>query len=123
MFEKMSCLLATLASIVLCVAPVVSTQDLTGAGSTSLLQSQGWTVLLPLGFPVLIAALPLARLPAAGKTATRVASAVLLSCFVLIGIASVGWFYAPSAVLMIIAAIIQCLDLRSLLSRHSSRPS
>lgn len=105
MFVKLSFSLAIVAFGLLCFGPTVATLGLSGAGRSSLLENQGSAVIIPLLIPVLLAALPLARLPAARKTTVCVVSAVLLSCFVVVGRLSIGMFYAPSAALMVIAAV------------------
>jgi len=99
MLVKLSLLLAIVASGVLCLAPTVATLSTPGPIGTrhvNLLESQGWSVTIPLAIPILIAALPLAPLPERLDAAARVASATLLSCFVMLGLLSIGIFYAPS---------------------------
>lgn len=72
--------------------------------SRSLLQTEGPSVLVAAGLPVLVALAPLAF--AAGRQAQRaaVASAVLLAVFVVIAGFSIGLFYLPAAVAAIVVA-------------------
>jgi len=102
---KLSFFLAAVASVVLCFGPTVATLGPNGSDRVSLLENQGWGVMITLAIPVLLAALPLAPLPARLKAAARVVSAALLLCFVALGVLTVGIFYVPSAALMIIAAV------------------
>lgn len=69
---------------------------------TTLIQENGWGVLLPVTTPVLIcvAAWLLHR-----KRPARSIAAILITAFVVVAGFSIGLFYAPSAVAMIIAAI------------------
>jgi hypothetical protein len=74
--------------------------------STNLLEEEGpWAVAL-VAFPVLVAAVPMVgeRLRP-GSRALRVVAAVALWLFVVLGLASIGWFFAPSAIAMTLAAI------------------
>ncbi len=107
MLVKLSFSLAIIASGVLCLAPTgatLSTPGPIGPRYVNLLESQGWSVTIPLAIPILLAALPLAPLPERLNAAARLVAATLLSCFVMLGLLSIGIFYAPSAVVMIIAA-------------------
>ena len=65
--------------------------------SRSLLQTEGASVLVAAGLPVLIALLPLAF--AAGRHARQVEilSIILLSAFVILGGFSIGLLYLPAA--------------------------
>ncbi len=108
MFVKLSFFLAIVASGGLCLAPTAATLSTPGPIGTrhvNLLESQGWSVTIPLAIPILLAAFPLAPLPERLNAAARVVSGTLLSCFVMLGLPSIGIFYAPSAVVMIIAAV------------------
>ena len=81
MLVKLSFFLAIVASGVLCLAPTVSTLSTPGPigiRHVSLLESQGWSVTIPLAIPVLLAAWPLAPLPARLTAAARIVSAALL---------------------------------------------
>lgn len=70
----------------------------------SLLQTNGWTVVLPLGIPVVLAG---AGVLAAVRQARRwlVVIAALLGAFVVLGALSVGIFYLPAEAVMIVAAV------------------
>lgn len=69
-------------------------------GHATLLDVNGPRILLPLGFPVLVALVPL-LLP---LRTLRIVAAVLLGGFCALGALSIGWFYLPSALTMVIAA-------------------
>ena len=68
----------------------------------SQLEVDGWDAAIPLAVPVLIAAIPLS-VRGRWKRSVRVATAVLLGAFVIAGILSVGQFYLPATVAMIVA--------------------
>lgn len=103
----MSLVLALAVSTVLLVTPSyssISTESVVDPASGSvrrsvteghrtLLDVNGPRVLLPLGFPVLVALVPL-LFP---LRALRVGAAVLLGGFCILGALSVGWLYLPSA--------------------------
>lgn len=74
--------------------------------STTLLKQEGLVAVALVAFPVLVAALPMAgdRLRP-GSRALRVVAAAALWLFVLVGLASIGWFFAPSAIAMTLAAV------------------
>jgi hypothetical protein len=73
---------------------------------TNLLQEEGPRAAVLVAFPVLVAAIPLVgdRLRP-GSRALRVVAAVTLWLFVVVGLASIGWFFAPSAIAMTLAAM------------------
>jgi len=108
-------LLAGIAAVVLLVFPTgryesgsagpggVSVQT---TGSTTLVQSDGWGVLVPLSIPVVIAGVPLALSRTRWRRGALVAASVLLVIFVVLGAASVGLFYLPAAVATVAAAIV-----------------
>jgi hypothetical protein len=112
-------LLATAASLLLLFLPLVATSE-TGtegertAGTTSsiesrdeqqsLVESAGWGVAGVLAVPVLICAAPLLFSGRRRRVAT-ITAAVLLTTGVVVGAASVGLFYLPSAVLIVVAAV------------------
>jgi hypothetical protein len=108
-------LLALVLSIVaagyLVFAPLYETSTLAGnsaivsTGRATLLQVNGWTALIPVLIPVLICGVVVYRtrtLPARGAPAV---GAALLSVLVVLGGFSIGMFYAPSAVTMLLAAL------------------
>jgi hypothetical protein len=74
--------------------------------STTLFQEEGPVAVALVAFPVLVAAVPMIgeRLRP-GSRALRVVSAVALWLFVVIALASFGWFFAPSAIAMTLAAL------------------
>ena len=70
----------------------------------SLLETQGWSVAVPLSVPVLLAAGGLL----AARYRTRpvlILAAVLLGAFVVLGALSVGVFYLPAEVAIIVAGV------------------
>ncbi|MGH9009330.1 MAG: hypothetical protein ACRDYF_05705 [Acidimicrobiia bacterium] len=105
-------LLAALAAVFLPVQQTVVSQSGPGPLHTtelefayhSLLQTEGASILLAAGLPVLVALLPLAF--AANRHARRVeiVSAVLLSSFVVVAGFSIGLFYLPAALAAILIA-------------------
>ena len=70
----------------------------------SLLEHEGASVLVPLLIPVAIAALGVIAGWLTRPRPFRIASAGLLLVFVVVGIISVGIFYLPSAIAMVVAA-------------------
>jgi hypothetical protein len=112
--------LAALAAAALLVAPVASQVEPvevspgrpTGAQleqereveRVSLLEHEGASVLLPLSIPVVIAALGVAAGWLTRPRPLRITSAGLLLAFVVVGIVSIGIYYLPSAIAMVVAA-------------------
>lgn len=78
----------------------------------TLLEVDGPGVLVPLLIPVILSALPLVRLASASRRCLAVISAVLLLGFVVVGVLSVGLFYAPSAMAMLVAAALSIVGRR-----------
>jgi hypothetical protein len=74
--------------------------------STTLLDEEGPLAVALVAFPVLVAAVPVVgeRLRP-GSRALRVVSAVALWLFVVAALASIGWFFAFSALSMTLAAL------------------
>jgi hypothetical protein len=105
-------LLAAMAAVFLPVQHTVVSQSGPGPLHTmeletayrSLLQTEGASILLAAGLPVLVALLPIAF--AAGRHARRaqICSAVLLSSFVVVAGFSIGLFYLPAALAAILIA-------------------
>jgi hypothetical protein len=100
-----SFLLSALCSILLCVIPAYSKRsaDHLRLRHATLASVNGPTVYYGLVCPVVIAGVPLllrARM-------YRVVSALLLIGFVVVGSASIGLLYLPSAVMMILAALVK----------------
>ncbi len=112
--------LAALAAAALLVAPLgsqvepveVSPGPPTGAQPEqereveriSLLEHEGASVLLPLLIPVAFAALGVAAGWSTRPRPLRITSACLLLAFVVVGIVSIGIYYLPSAIAMVVAA-------------------
>jgi uncharacterized membrane protein YozB (DUF420 family) len=109
-------LLAVAATVVLLVLPT-GTEDAVSLGpdgrvvhdtrSTTLLRSQGWTVLVVLAIPVILAAMP--PIPRGRERRRRafVAAGALLCVFVGLSLPSVGLFYLPAAIAMVVGAVIE----------------
>ncbi len=85
------------------VAPGV--EPLVETGSTNLLAEEGPAVVALAAFPVILAAVPLVgERFRPGSRGLRIVATVFLWLFVAVGLASIGWFYLPSAVAMTFAA-------------------
>jgi len=115
-------LLALTASLVLLLAPlgteVESTAESPGFSGAparqeepetrvthpSLLQHEGWRVVVPLSVPVLVSGVGAV---AAARRSRRllILAAVLLGAFVIVGVLSIGIFFVPSEAAMIVAAV------------------
>lgn len=86
------------------------TMDSNGATTSthshlSLIESQGWTVSIPLMIPAVLTVVPVVlRSPQSAQRA-RVAAAVLLGIGVLLAMASVGMFYVPALGFVVAAAV------------------
>jgi hypothetical protein len=65
-------------------------------------EANGPYIVVPVFFPVLVAAIPLLLL----KRWARVVSAVLMAVFVVIAGFSIGFYYAPAAFVMLLAACV-----------------
>lgn len=107
----LSLLLALAAALALAFLPLVSIRRPSLPGEppgeirhATLLAWEGLGILLVLLVPVLVAAVPLALERTRWRGVSRAVAAVLLSVGVLVGIASIGLFYLPSAVVMVAAA-------------------
>lgn len=107
--------LSLLAALVLLVIPtgrqesvsISSTGEITRhSRSTTLVQSDGWSVLVPLAVPAAFAGVPLALRRTRWRRGALVAASVLLLAFVVAGLFSIGVFYLPAAVAMVTAAIL-----------------
>jgi hypothetical protein len=68
----------------------------------TLLQVNGRSALISLGVPVLIALIPVLI----QKRSVRIGAAILLCVFAIIGGFSIGLFYVPSGLTMIVAAVL-----------------
>ncbi len=103
--------LALAAVIILLLVPAYSgvreTHYANGAHShvttrATMVQINGSWVLLPMLFPVLVAVVPLI----ARTQAARVASTIVLFGFVVVAGFSIGLFYLPTALAMVVAACV-----------------
>jgi hypothetical protein len=112
---RASLILAVVAAVAVLSLPLVQTafvrrgsagQEQQITRSTSLLEEEGPLAIALVAFPVVVAAIPMVgeRLRP-GSRALRVVAAVALWLFVLVGLASIGWFFAPSAIAMTLAAL------------------
>jgi hypothetical protein len=70
----------------------------------SLVDDQGWGVAVPLSIPVVVAFVPWALARTRAWRPAVIAAAALMMTFAILGAASVGIFYLPSAVAMVVAA-------------------
>jgi hypothetical protein len=61
----------------------------------TLLEANGWSALLAVGIPFLLTLVPLLTSGRAWR-GTAIAGAVLLAAFVVLGSASVGWYFLPA---------------------------
>jgi hypothetical protein len=74
--------------------------------STTLLAEEGPMLVALAAFPVLLAAIPVVgERFRPGSRGLRILAAASLWLFVIAGLASIGWFYFPSALAMTFAAI------------------
>lgn len=101
--------LAIMASLVLLLVPMYTQVKLTSGGPEqvshpTLVETVGPSIFVPLLIPVALTALPLLT---RGRTRTpvSVATTVVLVVFVVIGSASIGWFYVP-AMAAAVAAVV-----------------
>ena len=115
-FAFASFLAASVAALILAFAPTIQQEHgSTDAGgstivtssSTSLISSEGVSVLLILAIPVLITLMPVL----VSRRGVRIGAAVLLLVLCVLGLASIGLFFVPAVVLMTVAA-----------SMHDPRP-
>lgn len=105
------CLVYTVcASVLFLFAPLGMEESSSSSGATeqhrlSLLQMNGWRVVLLLGIPVVFAAVPVIFRRSAHARTLCVAAAVLLCTYCVLGALAIGLYYAPSAGLMVAAAV------------------
>ena len=92
-----SLVLAVATSLALLVVPVYTSGS---GGTATLIEVNGTRAVFPLIVPVLLALAPVIR----PRRAAAIASASLLGAFVLVSGGSVGLFYLPALVAMIVAA-------------------
>jgi hypothetical protein len=101
--------LAVVASLVLLVVPMYTQVNVTSGGPEqvshpTLLETVGPSIFVPLLIPVALTALPL-LIRGRVRTPVSVATTVALVVFVVIGSASIGWFYVP-ALAAAVAAVV-----------------
>lgn len=101
--------LAAAVSVALLVVPLYTEVELSAGGPgqttySTLLETVGPPVLLPLLIPMVLTALPL-LLRGRIRTIVAVATTAGLAIFIAIGSASIGWFYVP-ALAAAVAAIV-----------------
>ena len=101
--------LAIIASLLLLLAPLYTQIELKAGGPEgvshpSLLETVGPSIFLPLLIPVALTALPLLMRERA-RVQVSVAATAALAVFVLIGSASIGWFYFPSLAAAVTALV------------------
>jgi MFS family permease len=110
-FAFASFLVASVAALFLAFGPSIQQEhESTDAGgstivtssSTSLVSSEGAAVLLILAIPVLITLMPVL----VSRRGVRTGTAVLLLGLCVLGLASIGLFFVPAAVLMSVAAFV-----------------
>ncbi|HSF27316.1 MAG TPA: hypothetical protein VLC50_07350 [Actinomycetes bacterium] len=104
--------LAATASLVLAFVPMGTSESVTVSNdgpvsrtvaSTTMLQTEGPSVLVALALPVLLAALPV-LVPPRYRLVVAVPSAVLLGVFVFLAMFSVGIFFLPAFIASVVAA-------------------
>jgi hypothetical protein len=86
------------------------------AGSSSLLETQGPQVALPLLIPILLAALPLLAWRPVARRALAAVAVALVGAFCVVSGLSVGMFYVPTLVILAGALLIES-------SRPTQQPS
>lgn len=72
---------------------------------TTLLEAEGWSALVPVLIPVILSAAPLLLDGTRYAAPARLLAAALLLGFIVVAGFSIGLFYLPSAVAMLLAAI------------------
>jgi hypothetical protein len=111
--------LAVAAAAVLLVIPTgraescfvgIGEETVCSSRSTTLPETEGWDVLGLLAIPVVLAGAPLMLGSTRLRRPALVVSSALLLVFAALGAASIGLFYLPAAVAMVVAAV---LDARS----------
>ena len=95
-------LAALAASALLLVLPAYSGSIGGQARQASLLDVNGSWALVPLSVPLVLVLIPLAF----AKRAVRVAACIVLFAFVVAGGFTIGLFYLPAAVLLLLAAVL-----------------
>lgn len=101
--------LAIAASLILLVVPMYTEAKLAVGGpmqvsQSTLLETVGPSIFVPLLIPAVLTGLPL-LLRGRARKQVSVVTAVALAAFVVIGSASIGWFYVP-ALAAAVAALV-----------------
>jgi hypothetical protein len=91
------------AAIFLLAWPVYSGFDGKRTTHATLLQINGRWAIVPVMFPVVIALVPLVF----RKQVVRIIAAIVMGGFVLISGFSIGMFYLPAGILMLLAACVE----------------
>ena len=94
--------LAAAAAVFLLVGPVYSGFDGERSTHKTLMEVNGVWAVIPVMIPVLIATVPLIF----RKQAVRVIAAILMGAFALVSGFSIGLFYLPAGVFMVLAACV-----------------
>ena len=95
--------LAMAAAIFLLTWPVYSGFDGERPTHSTLLRVNGTWVIVPVMFPVVVAMVPLV----VRRKVTRIVATVVMSGFVFISGFSIGMFYAPAALGMLLASCVE----------------
>ena len=94
--------LALAAAIYLLVWPIYTGSDGLRTTHATLLQVNGSWAILPVAFPVIIALVPLV----VRKQAIRIIATLVIGAFSFVAGFTVGLFYVPAAVAMLLAACV-----------------
>ena len=95
--------LAMVAAIYLLVGPLYSVFGQGRATRATLLEVNGSWVVIPVMLPVLIALLPLVF----RKQVIRICAAIVMGLFVFISGFSIGLFYLPAGILLLLAPCVE----------------
>ena len=95
--------LAVAAAIFLLAWPVYEGVGSEGVRYATLLQVNGWWAVVPMSFPVVIAAVTLV----VRRQWVRIVAAIVVGLFVFVGGMSIGLFYLPAGILMLLAACVE----------------
>lgn len=116
--------LAIVASLVLLLVPMYTQVKLTSGGPEqvshpTMVETVGPSIFVPLLIPVALTALPLLT---RGRTRSpvSVATTVALVVFVVIGSASIGWFYVPAMAAAVAAVVTSMGSHAGPQSNHST---
>jgi hypothetical protein len=95
--------LAVAAAIFLMVWPVYEGVGSGGVTHATVIRINGWWASVPVMFPVLVALVPLV----VRRQAVRIVAAVVMGAFVLISGFTIGLFYLPAGILLLLAACVE----------------